>query len=79
MKQTQCFKRRVLGERPYTDLAWCETAVREPEATEVQPDGRVRHWRFVPELDECLRVVPLEDGETPHNAFPDRPFKPPPP
>ena len=45
--------------------------MREPEATEVQPDGRVRYWRFVPELDKYLRVVTLEDGETLHNAFPD--------
>ncbi len=79
MKQTEYFKRRVLGERPYFDLEWCETAVREPEATEVQSDGRVRHWRFVPELDKHLRVVTLEDGETLHNAFPDRSFKPPQP
>jgi hypothetical protein len=77
MEQTEYFKRRVLGERPYIDLAWCEAAVREPEATEVQPDGRVRHWRFVPELGKHLRVVTLEDGQTLHNAFPDRSFKPP--
>ena len=77
MKQTEYFKRRVLDERPYIDLAWCEATVREPEATEVQPDGRVRHWRLVPELGKHLRVVTLEDGETLHNAFPDRSFKPP--
>lgn len=44
-----------------------------------QPDGRVRHWRFVPELNKCLRVVPLEDRETLHNAFPGRSHKPPAP
>ena len=79
MKQTEYFKRRVLGERPYIELAWCEAAVRDPEATEVQADGRVRYWRFVPELDKYLRIVTLEDRETLHNAFPDRSFKPPAP
>ena len=77
MKQTAYFKRRVLGERPYIQLSWCEAAVHEPEATEVQPDGRIRHWRLVPELGKHLRVVPLEDGETLHNAFPDRTYTPP--
>jgi hypothetical protein len=76
MKQTEYFKRRVLQDRPYIRLEWCEGAVREPEATEVQADGRVRYWRFVPELDKYLRVVTLEDRETLHNAFPDRPPNP---
>ncbi len=40
LRQTEYFKRRVLGERPYIDLAWCEATVRAPEATEVQSDGR---------------------------------------
>lgn len=42
---------------------------------ETQPDGRIRHWVFISELDKYLRVVTLEDGETVHNAFPDRNFK----
>jgi len=32
-------------------------------------------WIFVPGLGKYLRVVTLEDGETVHNAFPDRDFK----
>ncbi|MGH9777530.1 MAG: hypothetical protein ACRD5I_03890 [Candidatus Acidiferrales bacterium] len=44
----------------------------------VQEDGRIRFWGAVPELGErVLRVVTLEDGETVHNAFPDRDFKTP--
>lgn len=35
----------------------------------------VRHWIFVKEIGKYLRVVTLEDGETIHNAFPDRDFK----
>jgi hypothetical protein len=41
---------------------------------EVQPDGRIRFWVHVPELERHLRVVTLEDGETVHNAFPDRDY-----
>ncbi len=40
-----------------------------------QPDGRIRYWARIPELnDRILRVVTLEDGETVLNAFPDRDF-----
>lgn len=41
---------------------------------EVQADGRIRFWVYVPELGRHLRVVTLDDGETVHNAFPDRSF-----
>jgi hypothetical protein len=75
MKQTHYFQRRVLQQRSYIKLEWCELTVSSPEATETQPDGRIRHWRFVPELGRHLRVITLEDGETLHNAFPDRNFK----
>ncbi len=47
-----------------------------PVRREVQPDGHVRYWAFIPELGErALRVVTLDDGETVHNAFPDRDFR----
>jgi hypothetical protein len=76
MKQTEYFKRRVLEERPYILLEWCEQAVRHPVAKETQPDGRIRHWIFVNELGKYLRVITLPDGETLHNAFPDRDYQP---
>jgi len=77
MQTTAYFRRRVLEERPYIRPEWCEAVVHAPEAVEVQSDGRIRHWRFIPELGRYLRVVTLEDGVTLHNAFPDRSFKPP--
>ena len=64
MDQTDYFKRRVLRDRPYIRLDWCEQAVRAPEATEVQPDGRIRHWLYVDALGKHLRVVTLADGKT---------------
>jgi hypothetical protein len=44
--------------------------------TEIQPNGRIRYWAFIPELGKYLRVVTEADGETVHNAFPDRSFRP---
>jgi hypothetical protein len=50
--------------------------VKQPLACETQTDGRIRYWGSIPELQgRILRVVTLEDGETIHNAFPDRNFR----
>jgi len=54
---------------------WCERALIQPARRETQPDGRIRHWIFIPELGKYLRVVTLEDGKTVLNAFPDCDFK----
>jgi hypothetical protein len=68
----------VLRKRPYLRREWCERVMARPLKHEVQPDGRVRFWGAVPELGgRFLRVVTLADGETVHNAFPDRNFVPP--
>ena len=75
MKATRYFEEQVLRKRPYIHRQWYERALREPVRREVQPDGHIRHWIFVPEIGQYLRVVPLDDGETVHNAFPDRSFK----
>jgi hypothetical protein len=76
MKTTKYFREQVLRKRPYIQLEWCERVLARPLATEIQPDGRIRFWGILPELDgRALRVVTLADGETVHNAFPDRGFK----
>jgi hypothetical protein len=41
-----------------------------------EPNSRVRHWGYVPELQRWLRVITLPDEETVHNAFLDRKFRP---
>ena len=67
-----------MRKRPYIKREWCEQIVASPLKREVQPDGRIRFWGPVPELGgRVLRVVTLEDGQTLHNAFPDRAFSPP--
>jgi len=74
-KTTRYFEEQVLRKRPYIQRGWYERVVAEPLWRETQPDGRIRHWGILPELGgRALRVVTLEDGETIHNAFPDRNF-----
>ena len=75
MQTTRYFEEQVLRKRPYIQRDWCMRALRDPVQREIQPDGRIRHWVFVEELGKYFRVVTLEDGETVHNAFPDRAFK----
>ena len=72
MKTTRYFEEQVLRKRPYIKLKWCLQAIREPIHRSVQPDGRIRHFTFVPELGKYLRVVTLEDGEAVLNAFFDQ-------
>ena len=56
---------------------WIQLAVESPIREVVQADGRIRRWSAVPEFEgKFLRVVLLADGETVHNAFFDRGFKP---
>ena len=47
-----------------------------PIRTQVQGDGRIRHWAYIPHLKAYIRVVTLADGQTVHNAFKDRDFRP---
>ena len=74
MKTTAYFEEQVLRKRPYIRLEWCEQALKTPERIEIQEDGRRRHWIYIPERNNHLRVVILPDGETVHNAFFDRDF-----
>ncbi len=79
MKTTRYFEEQVLRRRPYLRLDWIESVLQVPVQREAQPDGRIRCWGYIPALGQWLRVVTLEDGETVHNAFPDRDFEEPPP
>ena len=57
--------------------AWIRRTVGAPLHEHVQTDGRIRWWAAAPEEGgRFLRVVILPDGETVHNAFFDRSFKP---
>lgn len=75
MKTTPYFEEQVLRKRPYIQKEWCEEALKNPIRIVRQPDGRIRYWIYIESLQKYLRVVTLDDGETVHNAFPDRNFK----
>ena len=75
LKTTWYFETVVLQKRPYIRREWCEWILADPLRRERQPDGRIRFWGRIPEFgDRVFRVVTLDDGETVHNAFPDRGF-----
>jgi hypothetical protein len=76
------FTRYFLAVRTRPDRAiireeWIELAVRHPFREQRQEDGRIRRWASIVEADgRWLRVVLMPDGQTVHNAFFDRGFKP---
>jgi len=76
MKTTTYFRTSVMARRPYLKMEWIEHVLNNPIRTEVQLNGRIRHWGYIAEMDKYLRVVMESDGETVHNAFFDRRFKP---
>lgn len=76
MKTTHYFTTSVMIRRPYLKEEWIEHVLSHPARKEFQPNGRIRHWAFISETGKFLRVVTEPDGETVHNAFLDRNFKP---
>ena len=76
MKFTQYFLHmRERPDRAKIRMEWIEEAIKNPDYTEVQSDGRIRKWKRIEEEGKFLRVILLPDGETIHNAFFDRSFK----
>ena len=76
LKTTRHFEEQVVRKRPHIRPEWCAEVLRNPVRREAQDDGRIRHWGYIADLGgRALRVVTLADGETVHNAFPDRDFK----
>ncbi len=78
MKTTEYFDAiRKRPDRLVIRDEWIERAIREPVREFVQHDLRIRRWCLIPEMENrVLRVILLPDGETVHNAFFDRRFKP---
>ena len=68
---------RIRQDRASIEMEWIERAIESPDAEEIQQDGRIRRWKAIDEMSgRYLRVILLPDGETLHNAFFDRGFKP---
>lgn len=73
MKTTPYFdRRRKEKDRAYIRDEWLTEARERPFYREKQPDGRMRHYIYIPEHKKYLRVV--FEGEMVHNAFLDRNF-----
>jgi hypothetical protein len=53
-----------------------QAALSRPIREQRQSDGRIRRWSYIDAEAKYLRVILLSDGETVHNAFFDRDFKP---
>lgn len=75
MKFTDYFERRRHDHK--ITQAHLHEALANEVHREVQPDGRIRVWGYVQDFNKYVRVMLLSDGETVHNAFPDRSFKQP--
>lgn len=78
MKTTKYFEAiRTRPDRAIIKPEWIQFVIDNPTEELHQEDGRIRRWAQISEMENrFLRVILLEDGETVHNAFFDRGFKP---
>ena len=68
---------RLRRDRAIIEDEWIQRVAGQPEREYIEADGRIRRWARITEMGgRYLRVVLLPDGETVHNAFFDRGFKP---
>jgi hypothetical protein len=78
MKTTKYFQ--ATRQRPDREMIkdeWILRVVQCPVKEHIQADGRIRKWAKIAEMEgRYLRVITLSDGETIHNAFFDRGFRP---
>ncbi len=76
MKFTQYFLHtKQRPDRAEIKFEWIQDVVDHPLQVQIQLDGRIKKWGYIPEENKFLRVVLLQDKVTIHNAFFDRNFK----
>ena len=78
MKVTEYFQAtRSRPDRVVIRDEWILRVLELPDYQDTQANGRIRRWAQIAEAGgRYLRVVLLPDGETVHNAFFDRRFRP---
>jgi hypothetical protein len=78
VKSTKYFEAiRSRPDRAIIKDEWIQLVIDDPEREQIQADGRIRRWAPIEEMEgRYLRVILLRDGETIHNAFFDRGYKP---
>ena len=62
-------------DRPEIRREWCVEIAAQPIFKDTAPNGRIRCWGWVPELNHYVRVVLLEDAETFHTVMIDSKFR----
>ena len=68
---------RSRPDRAIFKIEWIQHVIENFEKEEIQTDQRIRRWARIAEMENrYLRVILLEDGETVHNAFFDRGYRP---
>jgi hypothetical protein len=67
---TWYFVNRALPKRPYLNPEHVVRTIKDPEETRVQQDGRIQHYRYIPERGYYYRVITTPEGAI-HNAFED--------
>jgi len=72
MKRTRYFEARIADHGISPE--WCQRVVANPVEVREQNNGWFQMWGFIEEEGKFLRVITLEDRETLHNAFFDRPY-----
>ena len=70
------FRASVRSDRRDIEPNYVQHVIDQPTRREIQADGRFRLWGYVMERQRWLRVIVEPDGETVHNAFWDRKFRP---
>lgn len=76
--RTPYFEFRASQRQDRRDITavYVRQVLEQPMRREVQADGRQRLWAYIVERCRWLRVIVEPDGETVHNAFWDRKFRP---
>ena len=62
METTAYYERVAKRKHPEPREEWVERVVASPRYTEAQPDGRVRYYGYIVEVDKWLRVI-VDDGK----------------
>jgi hypothetical protein len=70
------FRASVRSDRRDIEPGYVQRVIDQPTRRDIQADGRFRLWGYVVERQRWLRVIVEPDGETVHNAFWDRKFRP---
>lgn len=78
MKTTHYFRRKARRKHPEIKRHLHQIPRALTDSIRIEPDkkGRTKRWIYLEDVDKYMRVIVKADGETVHNAFYDKDFKP---